>query len=463
MSFVIFNEHGEKKRVELFKDKPLSIGRSKACGVSFSGNEKVSRNHCILSFNAANSCFMVKDLNSTNGTFLNSRKIDGEAILKEGDKLGIGNILVTYHSEETSETQKLIKVKEVKSFTVDILADVELSQSSELEEKKLETQFSKMRMGNYNLLQGDTVQGYEIIRKFGEGSLAAEYLVREEGLEDIIALKIFKKEFTEAPEALVAFDEAFEKIKFSHTSFVQYLRKGLYEGCCFYTLDYMPNGNLGTRIINSAPFKELQALEILIAVAIGLGAFYEQKKIIHGNLKPSNILYNSEDGIMISDYGFSEWTSEYLLNGAPAISPWYMSPELVSGRKLDWSSDLYSLGVIFFQMLTGVLPFHSADPDHILKMHQEENFPAPGERNSNVKISEKTIQMLSVMTNKIPSERYPSWNYFIKTAQAILDDIEKKEFEIRKKSGDSSPDNKDSDPDSGHKYKFNFLKGKKFL
>lgn len=462
MSFVIFNEHGEKKRVELCKDKTLNIGRSKTCDISFSGNEKVSRSHCALFFNVANSCFMVKDLNSTNGTFLNTRKIDGEAILKEGDKLGVGNMLITYHSEETSETQKLIKVKEVKPFAVENLAEAELTQTSELEDKKLETQFSRMRMGSYNLLQGDTVQGYEIIRKFGDGNLAAEYLVREEGLEDIIALKIFKKEFHETPEALLVFDETFEKIKFSHPSFVQYARKGLYEGCCFYTMDYMPNGNLGTRIINSAPFKELQALEIIIAIAVGLGALYEKKKVIHGNLKPSNIFYNSEDSIMISDYGFAEWMSEYLLNGAPAISPWYMSPESASGRKLDWSSDLYSLGVIFFQMLTGVLPFHSADPDEILKMHREENFPAPGERNPNVKISEKSIRMLAVMTNKLSSERYPSWNYFVKTAQAIFDEMEKKEAEI-KKSEDSSPDNKNSGPDSGHKHKFSFFKGKKNL
>jgi len=414
-----------------------------------------------LSFNAVNSCFMVKDLNSTNGTFLNSRKIEGEAILVEGDKIGIGNMLVTYHCEETSETQRLIKVKELQSFTVENLSEAELTQTSELEEKKLETQFSKMRMGSFNLLQGDTVQGFEIIRKFGEGALAAEYLVREEGLEDIIALKIFKKEFAEKPEALIAFDEVFEKIKFTHPSFVQYLRKGLHEACCFYTMDYMPNGNLGTRIINSAPFREAQALETVIAAAIGLSALYEHKTLTHGNLKPSNILYNSEDNIMMSDYGFSEWMSRYILDGGPALSPWYMSPELISGRPPDWTSDLYSLGIILFQMLTGVLPFHSANPDEILKMHMEEAFPVPSERNPNVKISEKTIHMLSVMTDKAPSGRYPSWNYFLKTAQAGLDEVEKKESESKKISQDSSPDNKDFDPDSGHKHKFNFFKGKK--
>jgi serine/threonine-protein kinase len=186
----------------------------------------------------------------------------------------------------------------------------------------------------------------------------------------------------------------------------------------------MPNVSLKIRIAKSAPMQELDALDTVSVTATALNYIYNRRGLVHRNLKPSNILFNAGDEIEISDYGLADWTSEYLTAGVSAASPWYISPEQVSGDEMDWYSDLYSLGIILFQMLTGVLPFHSMNEEEVLSMHINNPLPSPESRNPNVKLHSETIEMLRAMTVKAPSRRYSSWTDFLNTIQNLYEKIE---------------------------------------
>lgn len=426
MPYLIFKDHGEKKSVELLVERPLNIGRSKLNDICFINNEKISRQHCTIIYEANYGHYKIRDFGSTNGTILNGKKITEDAILIEGDKIAIGDILMTYKGEDAGDTQKIIRIKPPleKPLSVENISEIELTQTvTEYEEKKLHSLFVKAKLGSYTFAQGDMVDKQEIIRKLGESEHSAQYLVRGEGEDDIRAMKIFKGDLKDNEKALTAFYENIQDSITQNPYYVQYYEAGVNEGCCFYTMDYMPNGNLQNRIANAAPFMELQALYVVINIAIALNTEFMQTKKAHLNLKPSNILYDADDNIKISDYGMASWMTKYLLNGTKPITPWYISPEQVANHSPTWASDLYSLGVILFQMLTGVLPFHSGNQEDIYKMHVEDSFPSPFERNPNVSISEKTLSILERMTAKNPAERFGSWNHFIAETQLKYDEL----------------------------------------
>lgn len=426
MPYLIFKEHGERKSVELLMERPLNIGRSKLNDICFVDNEKISRQHCSIFFEPNHGHFRIRDLGSTNGTFLNDRKLTEDVSLMDGDKMTVGDILITYKVESVSDTQKIIRIKppQEKPLSVKNISEIELTQTvTEYEEKKLQTLFVKADLGAYTFGQGDMVDKQEVIRKLGESEHSAEYLVRGEGEEDIRAMKIFKIDLKENEEGLTAFYDNIQAAITQNPYYVLYYEAGVNSGCCFYTMDYMPNGNLQSRIANGAPFSEMQALYIVINTAIALNTEFLESKRTHLNLKPSNILYDADDNIKVSDYGLSLWMSKYLLNGVKPIAPWYISPEQVANHSPGWASDLYSLGVIFFQMLTGVLPFHALNDAEIYRMHVEDSFPSPAERNANVSISDKTISILERMTAKNPAERFDSWNLFLAEAQLQYDEL----------------------------------------
>lgn len=114
--------------------------------------------------------------------------------------------------------------------------------------------------------------------------------------------------------------------------------------------------------------------------------------------------------MMLSEYGLFVWKSLVLNGGRACTSPWYISPEEISGGEISLQTDMYSLGVMLFQMLTGVLPFHSHDEAELLGMHVYKPFPLPSERNPNVSVSSGTLQMLLKMTARKPEDRFQTWD-----------------------------------------------------
>lgn len=383
--------------------------------------------------------YIIRDLQSTNGTFVNRKRITGECTIMDKDELILGDVTLVFHQEKESDldtdtgTHRLKRISR-KSKVVDSenLGDYAFTQTlSELEEQKLTSIFNIQV--DLNIHPGEKIGGYEIIRKVGEGDYSAIYLASKSGSKETDALKIYKNNFAaknNGQKIWEIFDKCFKSSsQVSHPALVRYYDCGAHHGRFYYTMKYLSNGNLQGRIFRSAPFTELECLDLVLNSSVGLNAAYSDKKVFHGYLTPANILYNESDSIEISDYGFSEWITKCREEGLNLISPWYASPEISTGVPIDWYSDLYSLGIILFQMITGVLPYYSQNEEDIFNMHATLDLPKPQTRNPNIKITEGTAALIAGMTAKKPEKRFSSWAEFLRKVQSVYDEVQKESEE----------------------------------
>jgi serine/threonine-protein kinase len=202
--------------------------------------------------------------------------------------------------------------------------------------------------------------------------------------------------------------------------FLKVLEPGNFQGHCYFVMEYMPEGDLNDIIARSAPFKEEDALSIIYTIADALKDTYNEHKIVHGELTPDNILIDSEYRLLLRGYGMSRWLHKYIHDKfVQGMIPWYTSPEQIEGKIPDWYSDLYSLGVIFFQLLTGYLPFQNESKEIVCNMHLNKRFPDPRNLNPNIAISDQTVMALKRMGAKSPRRRFSCWEEFIETLDMI--------------------------------------------
>ncbi len=451
MPYITYDEgDGQVKSLRLKQDGTLTIGRNKGSDICLPDDPKVSRAHCSIYYYKDTGSYAISDLKSTNGTILNGMRISNDVLLSDGDEISIGAARLRFHAGEqfqSTQSREIKKAEPVMAFGLPdpTSASIALpatslsatSTSTSVEAPPPGDHTQSLKLGGHDsqemMLQfgvdkqlefkeGDSIDGNRIVRRLSDTQMASVFLVKtQEGLElPEAAMKVFKKtvESDKAIEDfLLAVDSA---MKLAHPSFVKYLDCGVHEGHAFYLAEYMDNLNLAKRISRKAPFPEKECLETAISIGKALGFANSHYKIFHRNLKPSNILFNKDGEPVIADYGLAVWESVNLAGSVSIASPWYISPEQVLGRRIAWTSDLYSLGVILFQMSTGVLPFHSMEENELLAMHLETPFPAPKDRNPNVRVSRKTVELMKKMTAKDPSDRFESWTAFLEAAETSL-------------------------------------------
>ncbi|OGV38568.1 MAG: hypothetical protein A2020_00580 [Lentisphaerae bacterium GWF2_45_14] len=429
MSYLIYTDTTGVKKIKLQKEDRISIGRSKANDLAFPGHGKISRKHTLIYYYPQKDSFVVADAGSTNGTLMNGNKVASPIILSDGDEIIVGDIRIRYSETDNIENVSKKIVDSFRTFSAEHLSEIETTKTVErLDEDKLGGPLQSYSY-KLNLMQGTVIKNFSILRKLGMDDSASVYLARAEGEEKAVALKIFDKDMSDNIVGQEDFLSSFKKASsFQHISFVRYIDCGIHKGHPYYAMSYMPNVSLKIRIFKTAPLTELDAIDMISVIGTGLSYAFNQHGIIHCNLKPSNILFNSSDEIEISDYGFSEWASRHISGGVSAASPWYISPEQILGENISWHSDIYSLGIIFFQMLTGVLPFHSMEEEEILSMHIEEPFPMPNERNPNIKIHDETTEFIMRMTAKDPGKRFLSWSEFLNASQKLYEKLENYEI-----------------------------------
>ena len=212
----------------------------------------------------------------------------------------------------------------------------------------------------------DLIPRYLLLDTLGESVRATVYLAHSAALNRNVALKVSQVSDNEEPQ----FAREYETVgAIRHPSVVDIYDYGMHDGREFIAMEYFPCGDLKARLQN--PVTEHEALDYLQRIAAALGVVHQQG-VLHRDLKPPNIMLREDGQVVLIDFGLAKAIVNATRSTAAGVlrgSPYYMSPEQAQGEELDGRSDLYSLGVIFFEMLTGSKPYLGATAVEVLQQH----------------------------------------------------------------------------------------------
>ncbi|QBB70763.1 hypothetical protein ELE36_10570 [Pseudolysobacter antarcticus] len=237
------------------------------------------------------------------------------------------------------------------------------------------------------------IPGYRFVRRIGRGGMASVYLALQDSLKRPVAIKILTSEQIPGEKMSARFEQEARTIaRLDHPHIVSIYDVGRdNEGQLFYTMPYLPNGDLRGQGIGS---DENRIIDVMRALASALGYAHTQG-IVHRDVKPENVLFDALKRPLLADFGIAFSTSSpdrLTREGATLGSSGYMSPEQAMGRQLDGRSDLYSLGVLCYEMLTGDKPFHRPDSLSMALAHLNEPVRRlPPERRHWQTIIDKTL------------------------------------------------------------------------
>jgi len=221
------------------------------------------------------------------------------------------------------------------------------------------------------LAQPLLIPRYQVLEVLGESTRATVYLAHSAALDRQVALKVSRIDSDEAQ-----FAREYQAIGgLSHPGVVDLYDYGFHDGREFIAMEYFPRGDLKARLQDAMDTGE--ALDCLRGIASALSAVHA-KGIVHRDLKPANIMLRDDGQMVLIDFGIawqvgnnSRSTAIGMLRG----SPYYMSPEQAQGKDLDERSDIYSLGVILYEMLTGTKPYTGLTAFEVLQQHVSDPVP----------------------------------------------------------------------------------------
>jgi serine/threonine protein kinase len=256
---------------------------------------------------------------------------------------------------------------------------------------------------------------YELLRKLGEGSTSTVYLGRDPFAQRDVAIKVATPEVLGNPQrgriySKLFLNEASLIGKLNHPHIVQIHDAVVAEKLCYIVMEYVPGGTLED---HAQPGKLLQPeriAEIVFKCSRALDFAFRQG-ITHRDIKPANILLTGYSDIKISDFGTAINKRQNDRTQVTGIgSPGYMSPEQIQELELDHRTDIYSLGVVLFQLLTGRLPFIADTPYQMLYQIIHSPQPKPSEVRPELPAVLDGIVARAMARNR--DERYPSWEAF---------------------------------------------------
>lgn len=259
---------------------------------------------------------------------------------------------------------------------------------------------------------------YQIIKKIGDGGMAFVYQAKDKLLNRIVAVKVLRPEFVDDKEFLAKFKREAEAVaNITHPNIVNVYDVGQ-EGKVYYiVMEYVDGQNLKEIIKNEGVLDEYTALDITKQIAQALSAAHK-KGVIHRDIKPHNILISNEDRqVKVADFGIAKAVSNSTITNIGSIigSVHYFSPEQAKGQPVSNNADLYSLGIVLYEMLIGRVPFRGDSPISIALQHINEDIEFTPEEKTKIPHSIRTL--ISKMTEKDQEDRYQS-------AEEVIEDIE---------------------------------------
>lgn len=250
------------------------------------------------------------------------------------------------------------------------------------------------------------VPGYRILKEIGQGGMSTVYLARRVEDNKKIVLKVMFTDGKEDPQALKRFMQEYSLIScLEHPHVIGIYERAFGYNFAYIAMEYFPNGDLSQRVDDGLP--PGVSINYLIQILKGLQAIHELD-VVHRDLKPANILFKDDANLTITDFGAAKSLSidkkDITIENVIVGTPYYMSPEQATSKIVDSRSDIYSIGVIFFQMLTGDRPFKGKTISELIRAHLKS--PIPKLEGS----LSRYQPMLEGLLAKNPDERFQSAN-----------------------------------------------------
>lgn len=248
---------------------------------------------------------------------------------------------------------------------------------------------------------------YQLLEPLGTGGMAQVFRARDLMLERFVAIKMLRSDFSSEPAVQIRFRmEAKAAANLSHPNIVTVHDFGFDQGKLFIVMEFIPGTNLKQMIDNIGKFNPAEALPLMVQACAGLG-YAHRAGIVHCDVKPHNILITPDHRVKVTDFGISRVISGIHPDEQHDVvwgSPLYFSPEQAAGQAPSPASDVYSLGIVMYEMLTGRTPFIASTPDALAKLHQDVVPDRPSLYNS--RISPQMDQIILKILAKEPSARY---------------------------------------------------------
>jgi serine/threonine-protein kinase len=248
---------------------------------------------------------------------------------------------------------------------------------------------------------------YQLTSQLGKGGMAFVYKARDQMLERDVAIKLLRDDYSHSPAFLERFrQEAKASANLSHPNIVTIHDFGMDGGQIYIVMEFVPGVDLKTLIQKRGRFRPEEALPLMIQACAGIG-YAHRAGLVHCDVKPQNLLVTPDGRLKVTDFGIARALATIRPDEQSDIvwgSPQYFAPEQAAGGAPSPASDVYSLGVVMYEMLTGSLPFQSTSASVLARMHLESDAPlltemVPG-------ISPTLERILVKVLSKEPSQRY---------------------------------------------------------
>ena len=247
---------------------------------------------------------------------------------------------------------------------------------------------------------------YEILEKIGTGGMSDVYKAKDHKLNRFVAVKVLKQEFGENANFVSKFRiEAQAAAGLMHPNIVNVYDVGEESGIHYIVMELVEGITLKKYIEKKARLSVKEAISIAIQVSMGIEAAHNNH-IIHRDIKPQNIIISKEGKVKVTDFGIAKAATSNTITSNVMGSVHYTSPEQARGGYSDEKSDIYSLGITMFEMLTGRVPFNGETTVAIAIKHIQEELPSPREYVSEIPISVE--QIVCKCCQKSPDRRYQS-------------------------------------------------------
>jgi len=263
---------------------------------------------------------------------------------------------------------------------------------------------------------------YQILKMLGEGGMGAVYKAKDLEVDRVVALKVIRPEYANRPEILARFkQELILAREITHRNVIRIFDLGQAEGIRFITMEYVDGQDLYSLLRSGEPLSLERKVKIAREICKAIEAAHEQG-VVHRDLKPQNIMVDGTGRVLVMDFGIARSMEDTGLTHTGALigTPAFMSPEQAKGEKLDTRSDLFSFGVIFYEMLTGKAPYVAETAVGLLLKRVQERPVAPVELDQEVPQALSDIVLKCLVVDR--EQRYQTAGEIIRDLEGWLGD-----------------------------------------